>query len=491
MNLSGLVDPDQPCTTMIQSRQRITDQTDDFTAMQFLLGTAEGLYTNSLIHIATNMGNLNVLKSFVQCSGLHLNVVINKRWKQLNQLAMSSNQSQSGQTPLSLALHHASYSGIINVFADLQEGNNSITHIDLSYTMTSHLPKELFNFHSIINLNVSNNRLKEVPFAQLSLNLRPGQLSDLNLSHNHLSNLPVEIFDLPNLKYLDVSGNPLTSLPDFWWLSKSLIRFNVSKTQLTELCSWKDADQKFFVLSGRLASTHLQYFPSILRRGDSLDKHHSRSCILKELNVSFSHLSSFPKYLACYFPNLQHLNVSNNEITTCCTLNELPEFLEELDISNNKLQSKNSSVFSVSSDTNCCYLNTEIDSSLKCIHMRHNKLTKLRILNLSNNEELQKIVLHSAVLSGSFNSQQFLHFPKLTKLMMSNCGLLQAPLYLGRMNRIYYLDISKNSMKVPNEVHNLDSLTTFIYEGLPDPVVADLDNFGSVKEQQMFLMQKK
>ena len=486
MNLSGLVDPDQPCTAMIHPHQQIVGQ--DLNTMEFLLRTTEGLYANNLIHVATNIANLNMLKAFIICSGLYLNVVINKRWKQMLQPVILNEQSQFGQTPLSLILSHASYCNIINALAELQVGNNYITHIDLSDTMTNCLPKELFNFHSIINLNVSNNYLKQVPFAQLSANLRPGQLSDLNLSNNRLSNLPVEIFYLPNLKYLDASDNPLTSLPDMWWLSKNLIKLNVSKTKLTELCSWKDADQNVFKRSGRLASIG-SVPPAMLNRSNSLDK---RSCLLKELNVSFCCLSSLPNYLACYFPNLQQLNVSNNNIVSCCALNELPEFLEDLDISNNKLQSNNCTVFSsLLATTNCCYLHTEIDSSVKCTHMRHTKLPKLRNLNLCNNKELQKITLHYPITIGNSFRRDFLYFPKLTKLVISNCGLQQAPDFLDRMDRIHHLDISKNHMKVPHEVHNLESLTTFIYDGLPDPIVADLDNFGSVKEQQMFLMQKE
>ena len=486
MNISDLIDPDQPCTTMIQPYQQITGK--DLNTMQFLLDTAEGLYANTLIHIATNMGNVNMLRAFIICSGLNLNVVINKRWKQM--LHPIGCTEQSGQTPLSLALSHVSCCDIIYAFADLQKPNDYVTHIDLSLTMTDSLPKELFKLHSIISLNLSNNLLTKLPFAELSENLmRPGQLSDLNLSNNRLDVLPIEIFYLPNLKNLDVSGNPLTSLPDMWWLSKNLVKFNASKTQITELCSWKDADQSFFKQYGRLASNsstgsdHSQY-------RDSLDNHQSHSCLLKELNVSSSHLTSLPRYLACYFPNLQILNVSSNNITCCCALNELPGFLEELDISNNKLQSEDCTIFSLSSDINCCYLNTELDSSIKCIHMRHIKLAKLRVLNLSNNEELQKIILHSDNLAASFNRDR-LYVPKLTKLVLGNCGLLQAPVFLDKMANIYYLDISKNKMKVPHDVCNLESLMTFIYDGLPDPVVANLDKFSSVKDKQVFLMQKK
>ena len=492
MNISSLIDPDQLCTTMIDPYQQVTGQ--DLTTMQFLLGTAEGLYANTLIHVATNLGSVKMLRAFIICSGLRLNVAINKRWKQMLQSVMST--EQYSQTPLSLAIPYDSCCDIVYAFADLQVGDNYVTHIDLSHTRTAFLPKELFNLHSIVNLNVSNNRVKELPFAELSASLRPGQLSDLNLSSNRLTDLPIEIFHLPNLKYLDVSDNPLTSLPDLWWLSKSLIRFNVSKTKLTKLCSWKEADQNFFKLCGRLASnssTDSDYF-SPMKKGDTLDNRQtSHSSLLKELNVSSCSLSSFPKYLACYFPNLQLLNVSNNDITLCCALNELPAFLEELDISNNNIQStEDCATFMLSLETNCCYLNTELESFLKCTHMRHSKLSKLRILNVSNNEELHKVVLYSENPSSSSSfSRDLLYFPKLTKLMISNCGLLQAPLFLDKMTKIYHLDISKNDMKVPHDVCNLDSLMTFIYDGLPDPIVANLDNFSTVKEKQIFLMQQK
>ena len=487
MNLVRLVDPDQPCTTMIQPCQQIVDQ--DSNTMEFLLRTTEELYASSFIHIAANLGNVNMLKAFIICSGQSLNVAINRRWKLMLQNVAPNEESQSGQTPLSLALSHPSYRDIITALAELQVGNKSITQIDLSNSMTEFLPKELFSFHSIINLNVSKNYLNQLPFAQLASNLRPGQLSDLNVSSNQLNNLPVEIFYLPNLKYLNASDNPLTSLPDMWWLSKSLIKLNVSSTQLTELCSWKDADQIFFKEHGRLASNTSNNSPTLLHRSDSLDR---RSCLLKELNVSFSCLSSFPRYLACYFPNLAKLNVSNNNITSCCAVNEMPGFLEELDISNNKLQSEDCAVFSLLSNTNCCYLNTEVESSLKCKHMRHTKLLKLRVLNLSNNEKLQKITLHIPTTATDSLKRDFLYFPKLAKLVISNCGLLQAPEFLDKMDRIYHLDISKNhDMKIPHEVHNLSDLMTFVYNDLKDPIAADLDKFSTVKEQLMFLMQKE
>jgi len=75
--------------------------------------------------------------------------------------------------------------------------------------------------------------------------------------------------------------------------------------------------------------------------------------------------------------------------------------------------------------------------------------------------------------------------------MLKNCNLKQVPEHLGRMSRVYHLDISNNDMKVPREVYKLEELSTFIYDGLPDPVTIDLDSFHTVLDKQIFLMQEK
>ena len=58
MNISSLAD--HPCTEMIQPHNKPVS-TQDITKAQFLLGTAEGLYTNTLIHVAANVGNVSLL----------------------------------------------------------------------------------------------------------------------------------------------------------------------------------------------------------------------------------------------------------------------------------------------------------------------------------------------------------------------------------------------------------------------------------------------
>ena len=433
---------------------------------QFLLGINEGSRGETLIHVATNIGNLTILEAFIKSCGLPLNALINQRYKKMNQ--------PIEQTPLSLTLAHRSCQKIIELFVKLQSITGSyVTHIDLSSTLTNCLPKELFTLQSIYKLDVSANMLKELPFSHLPLHLRPGLLSDLDLSSNRLTAIPVDVFGLPNLKTLNISKNPLESLPERWWLSKSLTKFNASETRLTRLYACKHLT--------RSSVSSVMYVHDNSSYG-------GEGCQLKELNIANCKLDSFPKYLGCYFPKLTHMNISHNSITSCCAVNELPLSLIELNISNNKLQSP---TFHLSSNKDFVCLRTDgVDCSLKCPHMRHNQLPQLGSLNLSDNKTLKDIVLFYEDLRAS-SGPTYLFFPKLKKLLIKNCGLTRAPAHLSKMTRIYYLDVSYNDMKIPREICSLRDLLTFIYDGLPDPVVADLRKFKSIKDQQMFLMQEK
>ena len=463
MNISSIADPHPSYTNMLHLSKPMTMQ--DKANAQFLLGVSEGSRGETLIHVAANIGNLTILEAFIKSCGLPLNALINQRYKKMNQ--------PIEQTPLSITLAHPSCQKILELFVKLQAITGSyITHIDLSNTLTICLPKELFTLRSIYKLDVSANMLKEVPFDHLSLHLRPGLLSDLDLSNNELTAIPIDVFGLPNLKVLNVSKNPLGSLPEQWWSSRSLTKLNASETQLTQLCVRKNVSRS------SVSSVHVH-------DGNSFD---GEGCQLKELNIANCKFDSFPKYLACYFPNLTHLNISQNNITLCCAVNELPALLIELNISNNKLHSP---TFRLSNNKDfVCLRNDGIDCSLKCPHVRHNQLPQLGSLNLSDNKTLKDIVLFYEDLKAS-SGPTYLFFPKLKKLMIKNCGLTRAPAHLSKMNKIYYLDVSYNDIKVPREICSLRDLCTFNYDGLPDPVVADLRKFKSLKDQQMFLMQEK
>ena len=494
MNVTALGSQEQhsqvaQCPVALSANDRVT--------MQFLMGTAEGLGVRTLIHVAANLGNPELLKTLISFSGLNLNAVINKRWDTILQpiegvegsLAVKGDQ-KPGQTPLSLVLSQPSHRNIIkDVFVDLQSNSNLVSHVDLSNTMTDCLPKELFYLTSVFTLNASNNQIASLPFANLSTQLRPGMLKELNLSHNKLQNLPIEVFRLPNLNSVDVSHNPLTSLPELWWMSDSLVKFNASSTYITNICAFSKVEHADF---SRTVSVPGSKMPR-QSHGVRATSPNFSGCPLQELDVSNCNLTTFPSYLACFFPNLRLLNVSRNQITSCCNVSELPGQLEELNLSHNKLQSAFIAIFSILNDfkSNCYHLDADLECSMRCIHMSHRQLTKLRTLNLSDNVDLETVVLHHDNLTASTAKTANMFFPKLGKLILRNCGLKQAPEHLGRMVRIHHLDISYNEMDVPREVYKLEELSTFDYSGLKDPVVANLDHFTKVRDKQKFLMQEK
>ena len=473
MNINSLAD--------LYNNPTVFRLSEDTVKAQFLMGTAEQLYAKTLIHVAVNIENLYLLKILIIYSGLRLNTIINMRWRNFadpNMLVV-----RSDHTPLSMALPLPSFCDFVDVCIKLQLEGNCVTHVDLSNTMVDCLPQELFNFNCISNLNVSNNSLTNLSLLfEQYIPWKFSQLTDLNLSKNQLSKLPIELFRLPALKNLNISNNPLVCLPEQWWCSNSLVKLNASRTHLTELCAYDN------MLESLKSSKPTDAIDTVNNSHSSSSDTSGRQ--LKELDISSSRLKIFSKNLACYFPNLTCLNVSHNKLTSCCGVNELPPLLEELDISDNNLESETNSVFHLSTDTLYCHLSTKLDSPLRCSHVLHKSLKNLWILNLSDNHTLKDIIFYYNDLT-AYTNTPCLFFPKLRKLSFNNCGLMHTPLHLGLMSRIYHLDISNNKMNIPREICNLSQLSTFVYNGLPDPVVADLSKFTTVKDKQIFLLQEK
>lgn len=458
-----------------------------------LRGSAD-LNRKMLLHVVATIGNPELLEILISHCGLPLNTIANKKWEQFN----LRKKIKHVETPLSLAILHESLNELITVFVNQQSKGNYLTHIDLSGTKITSFPAIMFNLHHITNLNLSNNKIKSLPQFNPLSELVPRHLSELNVSHNLLTSLPGELFQLPTLQNVDASNNPLIGLPDKWWMSKSIESLNLSHTQIGDLrlsrcrrtgfATSMISQSKYYTRAYRIRSR-----TSVLRQLENpmvfLYQNDSES-LLRFLNVSFAGLNKFPRGLACFFPNLKQLNISNNNIASCCTINELPASLEELDMSYNKIQSTNSSIFSLlyDDDNHVCYNADVNEEQSSCHHMKHNKLSKLKSLNLSGNDNLESIALHSV---DSKNKSVCLFFPKLRKLNLNNCNLQQSPEYLVKLTNLYSLNIGNNDIAIPRHICNLYDLKVLIYEGVKDPVALELDRFTTIKEKLMFLRQQK
>ncbi|XP_065916792.1 leucine-rich repeat serine/threonine-protein kinase 1-like isoform X1 [Dysidea avara] len=467
-------------------------RTQSTNIMQYLLGGTEGLNGHTLIHSAASASQM-LLETILTYSRLPLNVIANVQ----EEYIYGQGTTRFVETPLSLSLWDKSLDECIDAFVRRQSDDNHLTHIDLSYTKISHFPSKLFALQYLCTLNISHNSLLDLPFSNLSLD--SCSLYEVNLSYNSLTRLPIELFDLPFLKKLDVSYNPIDSLPDKWWLSKNLKSLNLSHTELGRLFQ---SDHRSSSQSTKSRST------SFLK--GSTHKVRSRSKILSEcedfitlldqnldgsplnyLNISYASLDDFPNCLACYFPNLTCLDISNNNISSCCTIDELPALLEGLDISHNKLQSEDSAIFSLIpyKDNYRCYVNTSYDDALRCKHMRHNTLAQLKKLNLSHNAGLENVVMHHDNLH-SGTALVNLFFPNLNNLLLNNCNLLQLPEHLSKMADIHTLHIGHNKeLRIEKKICSMERLLNFNCDGLTDPLVSELNKFTTVKEKLMFLRQ--
>ena len=107
-----------------------------------------------------------------------------------------------------------------------------ITQINLSDNNLEHLPIEVFQLENLQRLDVSRNKITDLPLqeSQARCGWTCDSLSHFDASHNKLSTLPVVLFQLPELRELTVNYNHIQSIPmDMWTaprLQKLLLQHN-------------------------------------------------------------------------------------------------------------------------------------------------------------------------------------------------------------------------------------------------------------------------
>eukprot|EP01116_Phalansterium_solitarium_P013312 TRINITY_DN3066_c0_g1_i4.p1 TRINITY_DN3066_c0_g1~~TRINITY_DN3066_c0_g1_i4.p1 ORF type:complete len:674 (-),score=309.55 TRINITY_DN3066_c0_g1_i4:852-2873(-) len=114
----------------------------------------------------------------------------------------------------------------------------NLTSVIVPFNKIDCLPPELVRCVSLVELDVSNNLLKEVPQWLGELQ----ELHTLSLSCNRLSQLPNELFKAPRLQRLIVSFNQLTQIPLGIQHGSSLRHLDFSENKITtipakELCA--------------------------------------------------------------------------------------------------------------------------------------------------------------------------------------------------------------------------------------------------------------
>ena len=440
------------------------------------------------IFTAAKIGNPELLRALIARSGIPLNVILGQRQKCVIPRPDGTNWERF-DTPLSLLLAVPHSCSVIEILVDVNKTlyDGHPTSIDLSNTGVHSLPVEVFQLQNLCTINVRNNSLTQLPFSNIPSKIWPRNLQELNLSHNLLKHIPPQLFELACLKTLNISHNPIELLPEKWWAANSIVTLDVSYTRLKRL--FVEGKDNF---NSRATSASLPRSHSIVQGQFSAYSKDDIACrvksisdsLLQNLNASNCNIDKFPHLLALVFPNLEVLNLSGNQLQSICAINQLPTSLGELDISNNNLINSK----------DCRMFHRDARSAVIYSCMRHHDLDKLKTLKLTNNVELKEVFLSDeltpSTASSYGNSRVF--FSKLRRLNLSNCGLEHAPDYLAELQQLTDLDLSNNvDLIIPRDISNLEELVNFIYDGVKDPVVDELNMFTLTRDKQIYLRQER
>ena len=268
--------------------------------------------------------------------------------------------------------------------------------LDLCSNELFTLPLELWKLSKLKRLYMQNNSLTKIASTVQQLH----SLEEIDISRNKLIEVPEHIF---KAKTVNVSFNRLESLPQSLWTSEGLRILNVSNNQIKKLfffkslCSRSADMQSSFTSKGRRAVSAEGYATFSAHKRNS--KSHSEG--LTKLNLSNNDLKAFPTELVCFTDNLQDLNISGNHIPVLhvCLL---PSNLKQLSAKSCSLE----------------YIGTisgDMTRSSRCCHKTHTSLENLAYLNLKGNK-IRTLTLKSSALTVGLK----LKFPNLETLDLSN-----------------------------------------------------------------------
>jgi len=376
---------------------------------------------------------------------------------------------------------------------------SQFTKIHLQNNKLSVLPIEIFQLPELKMLNISHNKLRELPTEFDSVNGNTWNCTNfkfLDVSHNNLQSFPPALWELPSLKHLfahhncidnipntvltthlevidlshnrltkipkfftlikdvRVADNDLTSLPEEIWNSKSIVNLNASSNCISEI-NFPQIDNGFkrgesFTSQTRKVSgsdSGIDENIDVTRQRMMYTIKVSKRASLLKLKLSDNHLKSFPVQLACFVTHLQELDISSNKLGAI-DIRLLPPHLK-------CLYAKRCSIREFG------YLDSEMDNACSvngglCFHKMHKKLEGLNTLNLSENmltnipifcEEtklllypnLQVLDLSSNYLSGEF-APNIEMLSKLQSLHLANNTYLNSlSMRLSQLSKTLFL----------------------------------------------------
>ena len=306
--------------------------------------------------------------------------------------------------------------------------NLHLTNVDISKNTISVIPEELKKLVKVENLNLSSNRLEEIPsLGELQA------LKVLNLAGNRIKKWDdTDAEKLEKLEKIDLENNKLTELPSVVLkFAKTLSSLNLGRNSFESLSS----------NIGEL--TNLQYLFFDNNQLTTFPESLLNLVNLVEMNFSNNEIESLPDIFN-NFQNVTSVNFSNNK------LKELPlSFgklisLKKLDVHGNQIESLSGELF------------LDEQFGVGEIYLQRNKIKQLPIelwaidtitvLDVSSNQ-LESIPAEVATLA------------YLQRLLLAANQLESLPSEIGNLEYLEELNVSFNKLKsVPESIGNLYSL---------------------------------
>ncbi|XP_037553156.1 leucine-rich repeat serine/threonine-protein kinase 1 [Nematolebias whitei] len=335
-----------------------------------------------------------------------------------------------------------------------------ITHLDLSSNSLTTLPSVVpWGLIHLRTLDLSDNVLKELPFAQNSQDVICSRLQQVNLYQNQLKSLPTGLLHLIHLQNLCAAKNQLTVLFDIpadvnWIGLRKLEELDVSDNALSSLPSSLMYCLKS-LCSLDVSRNKLSSFPD------------PWACPLNRCKASSNLLESLPDTISIFWrTHLKEVDFSNNR------LKELPSYIFELEaIVSLRLCGNFISSLPAPNKWKCSQLKT-LDLSKNQLGKTEegSKSRRLAFLTTWNRRDpdpvcpiefpdflrssLEVLVLNENQLECVPQSVCSLH--NLTELYLSrNPGIRELPVELGQLPNLWQLDIEDlNISNVPQAVRN-------------------------------------